>query len=190
MPALPLPSPSFLQFNCNKLQYSRAELLDFLHFIAHHDAWHSRTDNGARTARGDDPLSLLFPPSFHLCNTNIPTTLPTRRHLTSLDLTFISAHLALATRKVSLTSLNSDHLPIVISTKSASSVLPCRSHTFTNYKKANWEYFHRETEEGFGASPFPPLYSGSKHTLRQINANAAKHHIRTGWFRMHSVTSL
>ena len=47
---------------------------------------------------------------------------------------------------VTHTRLKSDLLPIVIIIKLASSVSPCCSDTFTNYKKENWESFRRETK--------------------------------------------
>ena len=80
-------------------------------------------------------------------------------------------HPPFETRGVIHTRLNPAHLPIVFSIELAPSVFPCHSHIFTNYSKAEWESFRRETEQGFGATSFLPSCSDSKQTLRQITAN-------------------
>ena len=115
-------------------------LLIMSNFNAYHDVSHSRTGDAAVASKSVAICESLVSTHVRLCNTNIQTN--NKGPNKSLS----SAHLALETEWTTHAHLKSDHLRIAISIESASSILPRRPRTFTNYKKGDWEFFRRETE--------------------------------------------
>ena len=83
-------------------------------FNAHSQAWFSPSVDDRAVARGELILQASANSSLCLLNTDTSTRLPTRGAPSSPDLTFCSAHLALAAAWQPATRLNSDHLPILI----------------------------------------------------------------------------
>ena len=81
-----------------------------------------------------------------------------------------------------LTTLNSDHLPILILLGSTYSTgFPEPPHrTFTNLKKADWGSFTSEIERRFSLLSPPSSCSTGEAQFRLILLRSAKHHIPTG----------
>ena len=81
-----------------------------------------------------------------------------------------------------MTTLNSDHLPILIHLGRAfAMVFPePPHHTFTNFRKANWNSYTWETEEGFSNLELPTSCSTGEKELRRVINKASKKHIPRG----------
>ena len=152
-------------------------------FNAHHETWFSSVSGGA-TERGEDILQGLLDSDFITLNTDTPTRIPSNAadRTTSPDITMASQHIALDSQWSTLTTLNSDHLPILIQLGGAySSTFPEPPHrTFINFRKANWEAFQDETERAFALLAPPTTCGAGEKTFRRILATAAKHHIPSG----------
>jgi hypothetical protein len=53
--------------------------------------------------------------------------------------------------------------------------------TFTNFGKADWADFVRETELHISQKPLPTSCSKGEHVLRDIMVLASKHHVPSGY---------
>ena len=115
-----------------------------------------------------------------LLNLDTPTRVPSNGPCSSPDLSLASAHLALDLDWATLSTLSSDHLPILISAPSGQSTDPGPRRTFTNFKKANWEEFTRLTEEAIRRLPAPVSCSGGIKPLNDAITRAAKRSIPAG----------
>ena len=83
-------------------------------FNAHSPAWFSSTGDSRAAARGEAIFECLNDSSLALLNDDSPTRVPKSGPNSSPDLTIVSAHMATVSRWQTLTTLNSDHLPIFI----------------------------------------------------------------------------
>ena len=117
---------------------------------AHHDSWFSTLHD----PRGD-ALSLAIDSSpFISINADTPTRLPPNGSPSSPDISLVTAHLATSFSWSTSTTLNSDHLPILISIlDSIPPVRPTRS--FINFKLARWRDFREEVERRLDFLPTP-----------------------------------
>ena len=115
-------------------------------------------------------------------NENTPTRLPPAGAYSSSDVSIISSHLALRTVWTTHTTLNSDHLPIVITITNPSLNPTGKRRTFTNFRKADWDSSYAETEASFAALPLPNSCSASECIFCSTLASASKHEIAAGHF--------
>ena len=115
-------------------------------------------------------------------NANTPTRVPTNGPSTSPDITIASAHLATGARWDPMTTLNSDHLPIIVGLNGWFSSPPSKSgpRCFTNYRKADWPSFTATTEQSFSSLPPPTSVSQGEKTMRGILLQASEAHIPRG----------
>ena len=67
------------------------------------------------------------------------------RNISSPDITFCTTVLAMDTLWSTAEKLSSDHLPIIITTKTTHKQKQNKK-TFINYKKANWSAYTKDTE--------------------------------------------
>jgi hypothetical protein len=81
-----------------------------------------------------------------ILNSDSPTRLPKSGVASSPDVTLASAHIALASTWATRVNLNSDHLPITISLPSDEAPPRRSAKCYTNFRKANWPMFIRESE--------------------------------------------
>ena len=150
-------------------------------FNAHHHAWHSPSSDDRALARGELVVSAADGGTLCLLNTEFPTRLPSSGSPSSPDLSFCSAHLFLSALWQPATSLNSDHLPILIDlyqTESSSPDLP--PSLYNNYKKADWDGFGDFVEHKLAFMPEPGSCSQGERILRAILAEASSLHIPRG----------
>ena len=84
-----------------------------------------------------------------------------------------------------MTTLNSDHLPIIIGLSGWFSSPPSKSgpRCFTNYRKADWPSYTLATEEALRVLPLPTSASQGEKTLRRVLLQAAEAHIPRGKVR-------
>jgi hypothetical protein len=116
-----------------------------------------------------------------ILNSDTPTRLPESGAASSPDVTLASAHIVLASTWVTHVNLNSDHLPITILLPS-DEVLPRRSaKCYTNFRKANWSMFIRESEAAFRQLERPTSCGAGVKAFYQVILKAAKHSIPAGY---------
>ena len=139
-------------------------------FNAHDELWFSQMQDtrGAMFAEeiGNSNLGCL--------NEDSHTRLPSNGEPSSPDVSLASLSLLPYTSWKVETTLNSDHLPIIIAIKTE--IQPQRSEniTYINFKKADWEKFENETEKEFDKLPSPSdIYKGEK-TFRAILNKVSK----------------
>ena len=151
-------------------------------FNAHHPSWHSSTSDASAAHRGTTVHDAIVDSELVLLNTDRHTRLPINGNPSSPDLSIATPHIAIDSEWTTLTTGNSDHLPIVIQLGSVFAMncpeLPRR--TFTNFRKADWASFTRYTEERFAEAGLPPSCSNSEKTLRRILLDASKRFIPSG----------
>ena len=154
-------------------------------FNAHDPAWFSTTSDSRAASRGEKIADLCIDSQFQFLNTDTPTRVPTNGPSTSPDITFASAHLATGARWDPMTTLNSDHLPIIVGLNGWFSKPPSKSgpRCFTNFKKADWPSFTSTTETAFQPLPLPNSVSKGEKIFRQILLQAADAHIPRGKVR-------
>ena len=147
-------------------------------FNAHHDDWFStRSDS-----RGDLLAESVENSNLYILNNASHTRLPHAANQcpSSPDVTLVPAHLVSSLDWVTLTTLNSDHLPIIVSL--VINAKPVRfNRTFINFHKADWAGYIREIETNLvSAPPISSCAEGEKY-LRNILLNASKHNIPSGF---------
>ena len=149
-------------------------------FNAHHNLWFSSSED----TRGSRLYDAITSSPFGVLNENSPTRAPPNGPTTSPDLSLTTPNLLPTINWHTITSLSSDHLPIILTLTNISPLSLSPKRTFTNFAKADWDKFKTETESQF-ASLSPP---NSSHTsapklekqFRSILLDAAKHSIPSG----------
>jgi retron-type reverse transcriptase len=155
-------------------------------FNAHHKLWYSSLSDPRGNLLCDDIASS----HFGVLNENSPTRAPPGGPSTSPDITLATPNLLLNADWVTITSLSSDHLPIIVTLTNTSPFSTSPKITFTNFAKANWDKFTSESEAQFANLPLPtPSHSSApklEKQFRTILLNAAKHSIPSGRIPIHT----
>ena len=150
-------------------------------FNAHNPAWHSTTLDSAAAGRGSAFAESIDDSNLSLLNTDRPTRLPKSGNPSSPDLTLCSSHFALDATWTPLTTLNSDHLPIIVTIdQDLSNLPPPPRQTFTNFRRARWNDFLRETESEFARLPAPVSCHTGERVFRKVLLKASSHSIPQG----------
>ena len=152
------------------------------HTTEHHPSWYSQTTDLRSAKRGDHIHNTLIDSDLSFLNTDTPTRLPSHGNQSSPDITIATPHIAIDSEWFTLTTLNYDHLLILIQLGNAFSMdfpeLPHR--TYTNFRKANWDAFTRETEEAFYNLEGLHSSCSTGEVFREILAAASRKHIPRG----------
>ena len=124
---------------------------------AHSSLWHSYTDDHrgqliAEVISNSDHISL---------NTDTPTRVPNTsfQQTSSPNITTVSNTLYNRTSWQTHHALSSDHLPIMTTINIRHIRLQTYRRTFTNYQKANWTQFTKDTELVSYRLPYPMTYT-------------------------------
>ena len=151
-------------------------------FNAHDPAWYSNTTDTRAAERGEQIADACVDSPMQILNTDAATRVPTNGPTTSPDITFASAHLANGARWEPKTTLNSDHLPILIGLSGWFSSPPSNfgPRCYTNYRKADWPSFTSTTELAFQQLPAPTSCSQGKKVFRDTLLQGSKSHIPRG----------
>ena len=152
-------------------------------FNAHHADWFSQTIDPRAATRGEDISQQVNTSNLCLLNQDSPTRVPRNGAPSSPDLALVSAHLALDFGWSTVTTLSSDHLPILITSTVDAPPTQGPKRTFINYKKANWPDFTAETEVLITALPAPTSCSCGLRDFNKALKTASKHHIPGGFRR-------
>ena len=114
-------------------------------------------------------------------NQDSPTRMPSNGPTSSPDLTITNSHMGLDTEWQPLTTLNSDHLPILVDLDGwFSEPPPAGPCTYTNFRKADWETFTSETEHAFSNIPPPLSCDAGELIFRKILLKATRRNIPRG----------
>ena len=146
---------------------------------AHSSLWHSYTDDHrgqliAEVISNSDHISL---------NTDTPTRVPNTafQQTSSPDITTVSNTLYNRTSWQTHHALSSDHLPIMTTINIRHNFrLQTYRRTFTNYKKANWTQFTKDTELAFPQTTIPDDIHTANRIFTNIILLADKHNIPKG----------
>ena len=84
-----------------------------------------------------------------------------------------------------LSTLSSDHLPILIRLQMKTTSTPGLRRTYVHLKTANWDRYIQEAETALGKSSLPTDCQRDEKTFRTVILKAASHHIPTGRHRLH-----
>ena len=145
-------------------------------FNAHHSSWHATSTDTRRKNLADS----ICNSDFDILNWDTPTRLPSNATPSSPDVSLASSSLITSTNWNTITTLGSDHLPILIRLQTTVSVTPASHRTYVNLKKTNWASFTQEIEDKLRNRPLPSDCQKDEKTLRAIILKAASHHIPTG----------
>jgi len=149
-------------------------------FNAHHNLWHSPTND----TRGQHLHDAITSSTFGILNENFPTRAPPGGPFTSPDLSLASPNLLPTIDWHTISSLSSDHLPIILSLTNTSPLSFSPKCTYTNFAKANWDLFKTKTESKFQTITLPnPSHSSApklEKQFRSILLQASKHSIPSG----------
>jgi hypothetical protein len=143
---------------------------------AHDELWFS----SLRDARGNDLSDEIDGSNFVVLNEDTPTRVPTNGPLSSPDVSIISDNLAHATEWSAMTTLASDHLPLLIKIGGSTPPVAAPRTTFVNIGKADWDRFLTETEAAFTAASAPSNVQNDEKVFRRIINVASKHAIPHG----------
>ena len=120
----------------------RAGCIRLVH--AHHSSWYSRsTDTSGK--RMDDSINGS---NYGVLNWDSPTRVPPYVSLASTCL-------IISCSWQSLSTLSSDHLPILIRLQMNTTSTPGLRRTYVNLKKANWDRYRQEVEIALSKRSFP-----------------------------------
>ena len=175
------PASAVAGFNPNfnlLLDSPNNDALFFGDFNAHHPEWcASLSDN-----RGASFLAAVDNVDICILNSDNPTRIPSAANQSpsSPDITLASAHLVPSISWETLTTLNSDHLPIKVSFQSSEGS-PRLQRTFINFHKADWSGYIRESELLISSESLPTSVAKGEKILSQILRTAAKHNIPSGY---------
>ena len=134
---------------------------------AHHLSWFSRTEDDRAGARREALDGAVNSSQLAVANQDLPTRLPSQgQPPSSLDVTHLSRHLLPDVTWSTLTTLGSDHLPIIISLSSHAPPSPRKAQSCTNFRKADWEGYTAEAERKFANTPLPTSCSALGKSLQ------------------------
>ena len=145
----------------------------------HNEEW----SQGASDARGDSLAAEFDSNNFVVMNNPDVASRPTS--VSSPDVAVVNTPLALSFDWSLSTTLNSDHLPMSLSFPDDSA--PTRgARSFTNFRKADWEGFRRDSEELFSRLRPPTSCAAGEKVWRRVMQKCSSRHIPAGFHRIFS----
>ena len=141
-------------------------------FIAHHPSWYS----GSTDTRGRKMVDSINGSDHGILNWDTPTRGPHNAEPSSPDVTLASASLITSCSWQTMSTLSSDHLPILIILQMKTTTKPGLRQTYVNLKKANWNRYRQEVEAALSKRSLPTDCQRDEKILRTILFKAASHH--------------
>ena len=114
-----------------------------------------------------------------------PTKVPPNAQPSSPDVLLASTSLITSCSWQSLSTLSSDHLPILIRLQMKTTTTPGLRRTYVNLKNANWDRYRQEVEAALSKLSLPTDCQRDEKIFRRIILKEASHHIPTGRHRLH-----
>ena len=115
--------------------------------------------------------------NYGILNWDSPTSSP--------DVSLASTSLITSCSWQTLSTLSSDHLPILIRLQMKTTSTPGLRRTYVNLKKANWDRYRQEVETALSKRSLPTDCQRDEKIFRTVLLKAASHHIPTGRHRLH-----
>ena len=150
-------------------------------FNAHHPSWYS----GSTDTRGRKMADTINGSDHGILNWDSPTRVPPNAEPSSPDLSLSSASLITSCSWQTLSTLSSDHLPILIRLQMKTTPKPGLRQTYVSLKKANCDIYRLEVEDALSKCSLPTDCQRDEKILRTILLKAASHHIPTERHRLH-----
>ena len=122
---------------------------------------------------------------YGILNWDSPTRVPPNAEPSSPDVSLASASLITSCSWQTLSTLSSDHLPILIRLQMKTPANPGLRRTYVNLKKANWDRYRQEVEAALSKCSLPTYCQRDENIFRTVLLKAASHHIPTGRHRLH-----
>ena len=117
---------------------------------------------------------------FGILNWDSPTKVPPNAEPSSPDVSLASTSLITSCSWQTLSTLSSDHLPILIRLQMKTTSTPVLRRTYVNLKKADWDRYRQEVE-----TALPTGCQRDDKIFRTVLLKAASHHIPTRRYRLH-----
>ena len=120
-----------------------------------------------------------------ILNWDTPTRVPPNAEPSSPDVSLASASLITPCSWQTLSTLSSDHLPILIRLQMRTTPKSGLRQTYVNLKKANWDRYRQEVETALSNRSLPTDCQRDENIFRTVLLKAASHHSPTGRHRLH-----
>ena len=120
-----------------------------------------------------------------LKNWDSPTRVPPNAELSSPDVSLASTSLITSCSWQTLSTLSSDHLPILIRLQMKTTSTPGLRRTYVNLKKADWDRYRQELGTALSNRSLPTDSQRNEKIFRTVLLKAASHHIPTGRHILH-----
>lgn len=143
---------------------------------AHNDLWFSDIQSDSR---GEDIAEQIDASSFGILNEHSPTRIAQDTQ-SSPDITLASDSIFPSASWQVLTSLGSDHLPIIVTLGRSVSKVESHKQTFVNFSKADWAAFEEFTEEKFSKQYLPLDTYNAEKVFSSVMKKAARRCIPSG----------
>ncbi|GFW33196.1 probable RNA-directed DNA polymerase from transposon BS [Trichonephila clavipes] len=169
-----------------KLSHLPAEIFDCSDkntiFLSDLNAKHQSRGCSTNNDRGNDLLNADDDRALIFLNSGLPThTSFSYGTSEALDITLVSPELHPHCDWDILSSIGSDHLPILINVENRKTVTSDKK--FWNFKKANWDCFQRITEGSFDKRTTMDNLEQEWHNFKQVIIQASKQSIPRGNFK-------
>ena len=148
---------------------------------AHHPSWYSRSTD-TRWRKMADSINGSH---YGILNCDSPTRVSPNAEPSWPDVSLPSASLITSCSWLTLSTLSSDHLPILIRLQMKTPSNPGLRRTYVNIKKANWDRYRQEVEVALRKRSFPIDCQRDEKIIRTVLLKAASHHIHNGCHRLH-----
>ena len=122
---------------------------------------------------------------YGILNWDSPTRVPPDAEPSSPDILLTSTSIIASSSWKTLSTLISDHLPILIWLQMMTTTTPGLRRTYVNLKKANWDRYKQEVEAALNKRSLPTDCQRDEKIFRTVLLNAASHHIPTVRHRLH-----
>ena len=149
-------------------------------FNAHHPSWYSRSTD----TRGRKMADSINGSDYGILNWDSPTRVPPNAEPSSQDVALASASLITSCSWQTLSTLSSDHLPILIRLQMKTPSNPGLRRAYVNLRKANWDRYRQEVE-ALSKRSLPTDCQRDEKIFRTVLLKAASHHIPTRRHRLH-----
>ena len=117
---------------------------------------------------------------YGILNWDSPTRVTPNAEPSSPDVSLASASLITSCSWQTLSTLSSDHLPILIRLQMKTPSNPGLRQTYLNLKKANWDKYRQEVEAARSKRSLRTDCQRDEKIFRTVLLKAASHHIPTG----------
>ena len=145
-------------------------------FNGHNNLWYSESNNDPR---GEAIAEELSNTNLGILNEDLPTRV-TANNNSSPDLSIVTPDLLPSCNWEILTTLSSDHLPILITIPTDTKKIPTPRRTYINFEKADWPEYTKFTEQIFESTYLYEDPNVGEKFMRETILKAASKFIPAG----------